>query len=111
MEKTITIVYAMGLFSNIFGSKIDVNELMEQGAVIIDVRSPGEFQSGHVPGSKNIPLNTISQQAAKIKKMNKPIILCCASGNRSGQAARILKADGVDAHNGGGWRSVVNQLG
>ncbi len=100
----------MGLFDNIFGSKIDVKELMEQGAVIIDVRSPGEFQSGHVPGSKNIPIKTIAQNAAEIKKMNKPIILCCASGSRSGTAARILKAEGVDAHNGGGWRSVVDQL-
>ncbi len=100
----------MGLFSNMFGTKLDVKELMAEGAVIIDVRSPGEFQSGHIQGSKNIPLNTISGKVQKFKKLDKPVILCCASGNRSGQAARILKAEGIDAHNGGGWRALNGQL-
>lgn len=100
----------MGLFSNIFGSKLDVKDLMDQGAVIIDVRSAAEYASGHIQGSKNIPLNTISGKVAKFKKLDKPVILCCASGNRSGQATRILQAEGVDAHNGGGWRSLNGQL-
>ncbi len=82
-------------------------EMISRGGIIIDVRTPQEFKMGNVPGSKNIPLNTISSKANNIKKLNKPIILCCASGNRSGQATSILKAKGVEVINGGSWRSLV----
>ena len=54
---------------------------------IIDVRSPEEFKNGNVAGSINIPLNEIQQRIEEIKKLPYPLILCCASGNRSGQAA------------------------
>ncbi len=100
----------MGIFSSLFGTKLDYSDLMERGAVIVDVRSQAEFKSGHVPGSKNIPLGQISGQVKKFQKMDKPVILCCASGNRSGQATRILKEAGVEAYNGGGWRSVVSNM-
>ena len=79
-------------------------------AVVIDVRTKGEFMSGHVADSLNIPLNEISANVAKIKKMDKTIVFCCASGNRSGQATRLLQAQGLDnIHNGGSW-SNVNSL-
>lgn len=99
----------MGLLQSIFGAgnKSEViKEMISNGAVVIDVRSPGEFQQGHVRGSKNIPLDRISSRIDKIQKMNKPIVLCCASGNRSGQATRILKAQGIECENGGSWTAV-----
>lgn len=95
----------MGLF-NFFGGGSSLSEYLEKGAVIIDVRTPGEYQGGHVKGSKNIPLDTISRRAKEIKNMNKPVILCCASGMRSGQATSMLKSAGVDCINGGGWMKV-----
>ncbi len=73
---------------------------------IIDVRTPSEFMGGHVAGSINIPLSDISTKLDEIKKMNQPIVLCCASGGRSGQATLFLKQNGVDCSNGGSWLDV-----
>ncbi len=102
----------MGLF-NLFGgstSTVSIEEYLENGAVVIDVRTEQEFAEGHVQGSKNIPLNTISFQIDDIKKIGKPIITCCRSGARSGSAASILKQNGIDAINGGPWGNVVNSM-
>ncbi len=94
-----------------FGGKSEsIKEFVDKGAVIIDVRTPGEFQGGHIKGAKNIPLNTLGNQIESIKKMNKPVIACCASGMRSAQATSILKNNGIDAMNGGGWSSLENKL-
>jgi len=100
----------MGLLSKLFGGGgvNKVQEYKEKGAVVIDVRTPMEFKSGHVKGSKNYPLQNISGKTKEIAKMKKPVILCCASGARSGQATSILKSAGIDCVNGGGW-SRVNQ--
>jgi rhodanese-related sulfurtransferase len=100
----------MGLF-NLFGgstSVASIEEYLQNGAVIIDVRTIEEFQDGHVQGSKNIPLNAIGSYLDEIKKYNKPVITCCRSGARSGSAATILKQHGIDAINGGPWGSVAN---
>jgi rhodanese-related sulfurtransferase len=102
----------MGLLSmlGLGGKSESVKEFVDKGAIIIDVRTPGEFQGGHIKGSKNIPLNTIGNQIESIKKMNKPVIACCASGMRSSQATSILKSNGIEAMNGGGWASLENKL-
>ncbi len=100
----------MGIF-NLFGGNTNVasiEQYLQNGAVVIDVRTIEEFEEGHVQGSKNIPLNTIGSHLDEIKKLNKPVITCCRSGARSGSAATILKQHGVDAINGGPWGSVVN---
>ena len=73
---------------------------------IIDVRTRAEFSGGHVANSLNIPLQEIQQRLEEIKKMPQPIILCCASGNRSGQATAFLKSIGIDCENGGSWLDV-----
>ncbi|MGV6861972.1 MAG: rhodanese-like domain-containing protein [Putridiphycobacter sp.] len=97
----------LSMFGGGSAKQEQILEMISRGGIIIDVRTPQEFKMGNVPGSKNIPLNTISSKANNIKKLNKPIILCCASGNRSGQATSILKAKGVEVINGGSWRSLV----
>ena len=80
------------------------------GFTIVDVRSPMEFQGGHVAGSINIPLNEVPERVEEFAKMPKPILLCCASGNRSGQAAGFLRAKGIECENGGGWMEVNYRL-
>ena len=91
------------------GPKVDYKELLQNGAVIIDVRSKGEYQGGHIKGSLNIPLDTLSNNIAKLKK-EKTVITCCASGMRSASAKSILKSKGFQVHNGGGWMSLRNRI-
>ena len=79
---------------------------MSNKQTIVDVRTPEEFMGGHVAGSINIPLQEIQQRIDEIKAMPQPIILCCASGNRSGQATSFLKSQGIDCSNGGSWLDV-----
>lgn len=102
----------MGLLSMLgFGGKSEnVRDFMDKGAVIIDVRTVGEFQSGHIKGSKNIPLDNIFSKVNEIKRLEKPVIVCCRSGMRSAQAASILKNNGIDVMNGGGWQSLESKL-
>ena len=102
----------MGLLDFLgLGNKSEsIQEFVTKGAIIIDVRSPGEFTGGHIKGSKNIPLNEINAKINEIKKLNKPVIACCASGMRSSQATSILKQNGIDAINGGGWQSLQSKL-
>lgn len=76
---------------------------------IIDVRTFAEFSGGNVAGSLNIPLQEVAHRLDEIKALSQPIILCCASGNRSGQAANFLKNQGVDCENGGSWLEVNYQ--
>ncbi len=91
------------------GPKVDFAQMMDNGAVIIDVRTPGEFKSGHIPGSKNIPLQNLAAQISKLDK-KKPIITCCASGMRSGSAKAMLKAKGFEVYNGGSWMGLQHKL-
>lgn len=100
----------MGILSNLFGgSKVDLKELVKQGAVIVDVRTPGEYSGGHIKGSLNIPLQNLDKSLGKLSK-DKTIITCCASGMRSGSAKSMLKAKGYEVHNGGGWASLQSKL-
>lgn len=73
---------------------------------IVDVRTPAEFSGGHVAGSINIPLHEITQRLDEIKKLPQPLVLCCASGNRSGQATQFLQSQGIACENGGSWMDV-----
>ncbi|TXI84511.1 MAG: rhodanese-like domain-containing protein [Crocinitomicaceae bacterium] len=79
------------------------------GKTIIDVRSYAEFVGGHVAGSINIPLQEIPNRLDEIKAMA-PIVFCCASGNRSGQATMFATGNGIDCENGGGWLEVNYQM-
>jgi phage shock protein E len=97
---------------NIFGLSPQVNfkELVQNGAQIIDVRTKGEYQGGHIQGAINIPLQSLQGSLSKIKK-DKPVITCCASGMRSASAKSILKSSGFSqVYNGGGWMSLQNKI-
>ena len=98
----------MGFFRNLLGAAPDPNieQMLQKGATILDVRTEREFNSGHVRGSMNIPLDKLQKNIGKLKK-DKPIIACCASGIRSATAKNILKNSGfTDVHNGGSWTNL-----
>ena len=94
-----------------FGKKKKLlNEAYNDGAIIVDVRTPQEYKNGHIKGSMNIPLNDINARTSLLKNKGKTIITCCQSGMRSKQAANVLKYDGIPVINGGGWASLRNKL-
>lgn len=100
----------MGLFSFLKGNSVNYKELVSNGAVIVDVRTPGEYKQGSIKGSTNIPLNELHNNLKKLDK-SKVIITCCASGMRSASARAILKGKGYNnVHNGGGWMSLNSKI-
>lgn len=80
--------------------------IKENTGTIVDVRSYAEFMGGHVADSINIALNQLPERIEEIKKLKTPLILCCASGNRSGQAQHFLSQLGIECYNGGSWLEV-----
>jgi rhodanese-related sulfurtransferase len=100
----------MSFLKKLFGgSSVDLKEMVKNGAQIIDVRTPAEFQGGHIKGAVNIPLQVLDKNLGKIRK-DRPVITCCASGMRSGSAKSILKSKGYEVHNGGGWTSLQSKI-
>lgn len=89
---------------SLLGEKPDFKSLIANGAVVIDVRTPQEFQGGHFEKSKNIPLSTINQKINTLK--GKEVILVCRSGMRAAQARGILMNQGIKAHNAGAWQNL-----
>ncbi|HTN21519.1 MAG TPA: rhodanese-like domain-containing protein [Pelobium sp.] len=93
-----------------FGPTINYKQLIKSGAQLIDVRTIAEFNSGHIKGSLNIPLQILLDNLAKLKR-DKPVIVCCASGMRSASAKNVLKSKGfTEVHNGGSWVSLQNKI-
>ena len=89
---------------------MNIQELINDTATtIVDVRTEIEFEEWNVLGSINIPLYTVIEKVEELKAMQ-PLVLCCLSGGRSGQATDFLQAQGCDnVHNGGGWEMVKAQ--
>lgn len=93
------------------GAAVDYKELIKKGAVILDVRSKGEYESGHIKGAMNISVDALNNNLSKLKDKNTPVITCCASGMRSASAKNILKSNGFkEVYNGGGWISLQNKI-
>ncbi len=101
----------LGLLKKIFGgASVNYKELVSNGAIIVDVRSASEYKAGHIPGSKNFPLDIIRTKLTELRKTNKPVITVCRSGARSGMAKGILKSGGIEVYNGGPWTSLKSKL-
>ncbi|MFQ3213326.1 MAG: phage shock protein E [Marivirga sp.] len=102
----------MNFFKDLLGiTSVDYKILVAEGAIIVDVRSPGEYAGGHIKKSINIPLDKLENQLGKLKDKNQAIITCCASGMRSGSAKGLLKSKGYgNVVNGGGWSSLQGKL-
>lgn len=91
-------------------SDADFEKLVENGALVVDVRTKEEFRSGHLKESINIPLQELASQLDSLDQ-NKPIILCCASGSRSSSAKRMLTSNGFnEVYNGGGWARLQEKI-
>jgi len=93
------------------GPAVDFAALVREGAIVMDVRTKGEYAGGHIRGSVNIPLDKIDANLGKLKNKNQVIITCCASGSRSGAAQSGLKSRGyTNVYNGGSWMSLNRKL-
>ena len=88
----------------------ELKQYKADGATFLDVRSPGEYAEGHIPGAPNIPVQVIDQQLEAIKKMQQPIITYCRSGGRAGSATNYLKKNGIESFNAGGFDSLSTML-
>lgn len=101
----------MGLLDFIFGTKKrEVERYLENGAIILDVRTQREWDSGHIDKAVHIPLNELHNRVDEIKTLAKPVIACCVSGIRSAKAAKFLSLNNIDAINGGGWVNLKGKL-
>ncbi len=80
--------------------------IKEKKGTVVDVRSPEEFRGGHVVGSINIPLMEIPKRMDELKNLKAPLVLCCASGGRSGQAHGYLAQQGIECFNAGSRMDV-----
>lgn len=97
----------MGFLEFIFGKKKDdVHKLLNEGAIILDVRTQREWDNGHIEDSTHIPLDQLKDRLSEIEQLNKPIITVCESGIRSLKAAKFLILNNINAINGGGWKSL-----
>ncbi len=86
------------------GNEVSFGQLINEGAIVLDVRSRNEYASGHFNGAVNIPLEEFEEVLTKIKNKDEVIITCCASGMRSSTAKRILEKEGyTKVYNGGSW--------
>lgn len=85
-----------------------LEKIIENGALIVDVRTSEEYKEGHIEGSLNIPLDEIGEAMSWLQK-DVPTVLVCASGARSATASEILKTNGYEkVYNGGSWDSLGN---
>ena len=98
----------LGFLKKLFGGgdNTELQNAINDGAFLVDVRTPGEFRSGSVKGAVNIPLNTLQSSIGKFRN-KKTIVVFCASGMRSSQAKAILTRNGIaNVFNGGPWHKV-----
>lgn len=98
----------MNILKQIFGMepKVNLKDAITEDTFLVDVRSPAEFAEGHVKGSVNIPLDTITLSLPKFEN-KKNIIVFCRSGNRSAMAKTILEQNGItNIINAGTWEEV-----
>lgn len=100
----------MSWLSDFFGGG-GIKQALRDGGVVIDLRTAYEYDQGHFPRSLNIPIDRIRANVDRIRELNKPVILCCATGSHCREAADVLRNAGVPrVINGGDWQSVLGQL-
>lgn len=97
-------------FNKIMSNQNNLKSLIQDGAFLVDVRNPGEFEQGSAKGAVNIPVDTLSQHLDQFQNKNN-IIVFCRSGNRSAMAKQILEQNGFkNVTNGGTWEDVGSQI-
>ncbi len=97
----------MGIFDFLFNKRtVSIKDYLSKGAIILDVRTQQEYNSGAISGSKHIPLQDLHKNVKTLRTLNKPFVACCASGVRSAKATKFLNLNNIEAINGGGWQSL-----
>ncbi|HLO66979.1 MAG TPA: rhodanese-like domain-containing protein [Holophaga sp.] len=85
----------------------EIDELKAAGATMLDVRTQAEWDQGHVPGSLHIPLDQIQARIGELDP-DRPLLVCCASGARSGMVQRYLMQSGfARVVNAGPWQRLL----
>lgn len=90
----------MGIFSKLFAkpfasvSALQAREMLDDGAILVDVRTSQEWNAGHAPVARHIPLDTLDRRAGSLAA-GTAVVTICRSGARSAQAARLLAAQGL----------------
>ncbi len=97
------IKFVMGMMGRI--KPAEARAKVNAGALLVDVRTPGEFAGGALPGAKNIPVSDLAARLSELPK-GKPVIVYCASGMRSSKAKSILKGAGFEAHDLGPMQPI-----
>ncbi|PHN08348.1 rhodanese-like domain-containing protein [Flavilitoribacter nigricans] len=100
----------INFFKKLFGGGVDLAEVISRDALVVDVRTPEEYRRGHPDGAINIPLNEVDKKLKELTSKKVPVVTCCASGRRSGIAARRMQEEGIEAYNGGPWQRVQRYL-
>lgn len=72
----------------------EARRLIDEGALLVDVRSPKEFAQGHLPGAVNVPIDGFEERVDELLAERRPLVLYCAAGVRCNKAARMLEAAG-----------------
>ena len=109
-SRLLIIVFSFSLLACSKGDENVAWQKINQGALLVDVRTQGEFDQGHLPGAKLIPVNEVQQRIAEFgDDKNRPIVVYCKSGGRSGRAQSMLQEAGfTDVTNGGGYSSLMS---
>lgn len=98
----------MSWLSDIFGGGGQIRQALQEGGIIIDLRTPYEYDQGHIPHALNIPVDRIRANIGRIRALNKPIILCCGTGDHCYEASTVLREAGITrVFNGGSWQSLL----
>ncbi len=90
---------------------VPLRQMLQDGGVIVDVRTPCEFIGGHITGAWNCPAEDLNVYLDIIRKWDKPVIVCSADDRRSFHAARRLKQLGIAAFDGGSWDELQEWIG
>lgn len=94
-----------------FGPSVNYSQLIKDGAIILDVRTKGEYASGHIEGSINIAVDQLRDKLNQLGDKQKPVITCCASGMRSASAKNFLETNGYQqVYNGGSWVGLRSKI-
>lgn len=103
----VVVVFVLKTMSGTKGNIVVAREKIKQGALVIDVRTPGEYQGGHYEGAINIPVQDLEARLGELKDKSRAIVVYCASGMRSASATKILIHAGfADVTNAGGWDNL-----
>jgi phage shock protein E len=112
LNKPLKTVDMLSFIKNIFRKKeSSLEQVLNRGAIILDVRSEAEFRQGHVEGARNIPLHALKLREGVIRSWKKPVITVCQSGSRSRSAKIFLDSIGIESHNGGAWAQFNSRYG